>query len=80
METAFLYGDLEEEIYMTISQGFEEYSNQDLKDKCLMLKKSIYGLVQAARAWWKKFTYELQNIGFEKCASDNCLIRRVNKS
>ena len=80
METAFLYGDLEEEIYMTIPKGFEEYLHQDLKNKCLILKKSIYGLVQAARAWWKKFTHSLQEIGFERCASDNCLMMRINMS
>jgi Reverse transcriptase (RNA-dependent DNA polymerase) len=79
VETAFLYGNLEEEIYMTIPKGFEEFLNQDLKNKCLILKKSIYGLVQAARAWWKKFTHSLQSIGFKKCASDNCLMMRINK-
>ena len=42
IETAFLYEDLEEEIYMTIPKGFEEYLNQDLDSKCLIFKKSIY--------------------------------------
>jgi hypothetical protein len=78
VETAFLYGDLTEEIYMTIPRGLEEYANQKLHDKCVILKKSIYGLVQAARAWWKQFTNSLQKIGFKKCPSDNCLMMRVN--
>ena len=34
IETAFLHGDLEEKIYMTISTGCEEYLHQDLKNKC----------------------------------------------
>jgi hypothetical protein len=79
VETAFLYGDLEEEIYMTIPKGLSEYMDgEDLKGECVILKRSIYGLVQAARAWWKKFTTSLQNIGFVKCASDNCLMMRNN--
>ena len=79
VETAFLYGDLTEEIYMTIPNGLETYLNQQLNDKCVKLKKLIYGLVQAARAWWKKFTNSLQEIGFNKCPSDNCLMMRINK-
>ena len=79
VETAFLYGELEEEIYMTIPKGLSEYSNgEDLSMECVMLKKSIYGLVQAARAWWRKFTKSLQNIGFKRCPSDNCLMMRKN--
>jgi Reverse transcriptase (RNA-dependent DNA polymerase) len=79
VETAFLYGNLMEEIYMTIPNGLEEYLNQQLSDNCVKLNKSIYGLVQAARAWWKQFTNSLQKIGFNKCPSDNCLMMRINK-
>jgi Reverse transcriptase (RNA-dependent DNA polymerase) len=64
LETAFLYGDLTEEIYMTIPRGQEEYLNQQLNNKCFIFKKSINGLVQAARAWWKQFTNSLPKIGF----------------
>ena len=65
VETAFLHGELEEEIYITILKGFEEYLNQNLCYKCLRLKKTIYRLVQEARAWWKKFTYSLQKLDFK---------------
>jgi Reverse transcriptase (RNA-dependent DNA polymerase) len=51
VKTAFLYGNLTEKNYMTIPNRLEEYLNQQLSDKCVKLKKSIYGLVQAARAW-----------------------------
>ena len=76
VETAFLYGDLNEEIYMTIPNGLEEFLNHNLKNKCVKLKKSIYGLVQAAREWWKKFTKSLKDIGFKRCDADNCLMMR----
>lgn len=51
VKTAFLYGELEEEIYMEQSPGFETGNNKVWK-----LKKSIYGLKQAPRQWNRKFT------------------------
>ena len=43
METAFLYGELKEEIYMELPKGMTGWT-----DECLLLLKSIYGLVQVA--------------------------------
>jgi len=41
VDTAFLYGDLEEEIYMDIPEGLTGF-----KDECLLLLKAFFGLVQ----------------------------------
>jgi Reverse transcriptase (RNA-dependent DNA polymerase) len=79
VETAFLYGNLTDEIYMTIPNGLEEYLNQQLSNKCVKLKNSIYRLVQAARAWWKLFTNALQKVGFKECPS-NYLMMRINEA
>jgi Reverse transcriptase (RNA-dependent DNA polymerase)/gag-polypeptide of LTR copia-type len=66
VETAFLYGDLDEEIYMKIPDGLQEYKKIS-PDKCLKLCRSLYGLVQAARQWWKKFaTFRSQDLGFTR--------------
>jgi hypothetical protein len=60
METAFLYSDLDEEIYMQIPDVHVRYMKKihnkviDPKTHVLLLKKAIYGLVQAARLCWKK--------------------------
>jgi len=43
VDMAFLYGDLEEEIYMEIPEGLTGF-----KDECLLLLKALYGLVQGA--------------------------------
>jgi hypothetical protein len=48
VETAFLLGELQKEIYMNIP----EVMSYDSKD-CLLLTKTIYGLVQSAREFYK---------------------------
>ena len=50
VETAFLYGDLEEEIYMECPQGMSNVT----KDNCIILNKCIYGFVQAACQYYKE--------------------------
>jgi Reverse transcriptase (RNA-dependent DNA polymerase) len=53
---------VEEEIYLKKPKGYKDVFG-DQSDLCLRLKKSIYGLVQAARQWWKKFKSEMDKIG-----------------
>lgn len=73
VETAFLLGDLEEEIYMTCRQVHRD-------DEVLLLQHSIYGLVQAARQYYRKFISVLKKLGFEGGYPDPCLLTRQNKS
>jgi Reverse transcriptase (RNA-dependent DNA polymerase) len=49
IETAFLHGDLDEEIYMDVAMGLSTEPN-----KKLLLQKTIYGLVQSARKFYQK--------------------------
>ena len=53
VKTAFLYGKFEEEIYMEILTGYKEVYADPGNDKVLVLKMAMYGLVQAARQWFK---------------------------
>jgi Reverse transcriptase (RNA-dependent DNA polymerase) len=71
--TAFLNGDLNEEIFMKLPEGYEEIKGEPNDSMCLKLNKSIYGLVQAAREWNHKFTSELLNLGFKINNVDPCL-------
>ena len=50
VETAFLFQDWEEEIYMMCPQCMSNIK----KDDCIILNKSIYGIVQAVRQCYKK--------------------------
>ena len=52
VKTVFLHGDLDEEIYMEQPEGFLQHRNE--KFVC-RLKKSLYGLKQSPRQWYKKF-------------------------
>ena len=80
IETAFLYGDLEEEIYMKVPEGLSEHLETEFgNDDCLMLVQSIYGLVQATRQYYKKIIdVMVTKLSFEKCMADSCLLNRSN--
>ena len=64
VKTAFLHGNLEEEIYMMQPQGFEVRGNKKMVCK---LHKSLYGLKQAPRQWCKKFDSFMSSNGFLRC-------------
>eukprot|EP00253_Pinus_taeda_P031289 PITA_31289 len=67
VKSAFLHGDLHEEIYKEQPIGFIQ------TDSSLVcrLKKSLYGLKQAPRAWYAKMDSFLLESGFSRCYSDN---------
>ena len=48
--------------------------NKDVdKEDCLILQKAIYGLVQAARQFWKKIVDKMQEGGFQHSKADPCM-------
>ena len=53
IDNAFLNGDLNHEIFMKIPEGYKECIQDYDEDKVLKLDKAIYGLVQAARQFWR---------------------------
>ena len=68
VKTAFLYGEVEEEIYMEQPEGFNDGSGRVCK-----LKKSLYGLKQAPRQWYLKLREVLEEIGFTPSTADQSL-------
>lgn len=70
MKTAFLYGDLEETIFMQQPEGFILPGNEN---KACHLKKSLYGLKQSPRQWYKRFDSFMISIGFSRCKFDSCV-------
>ena len=61
VKTAFLNGELDEEIYMEQPTGFVEEGN---KHKVCKLLKSIYGLKQSSRQWYFRFQEVVLSNGF----------------
>ena len=66
VKSAFLYGDLQEEIYI---EQPPRYIKDNSSLVCL-LKKSLYGLKQAPRVWYAKMDSFLLDTGFSRCHSD----------
>ncbi|GJZ37953.1 ribonuclease H-like domain-containing protein [Tanacetum coccineum] len=65
----FLYGDLYEDVYMTLPQGYENVG----KGKVCKHKKSLYGLKQDPRQWNAKLTTTLAKHGFKQSKFDYSL-------
>jgi hypothetical protein len=70
VKTAFLNGDLKEDVYMTQPEGFVVEGKEHLACR---LKKSIYGLKQSSRQWYLKFDKIIRTFGFTENIVDNCI-------
>ncbi|KAK9067917.1 hypothetical protein SSX86_012028 [Deinandra increscens subsp. villosa] len=68
VKTAFLHGNLDESIYMKQPPGYEQGENQ----VCL-LQRSLYGLKQSPRMWYKRFDEYITSKGFNRCSYDSCI-------
>ena len=68
--TAFLNGELEEEVYMQQPRGFVFEGKENLVCK---LKKSIYGLKQSPRCWNTALDKQIKEMGFVQSTSDPCI-------
>ena len=65
IETVFLNGSLDEEIYMKAPNGFDGGSSG--------LCKSLYRLKQASHVWNKLLNGTLKKLGFNHCEKDTCM-------
>ena len=69
VSNAFLHGDLSEEVYMSIPPGLQGHGSP----RCCKSKKSLYGLKQASRKWYEKFSTLLMSSGYQQAHSDHSL-------
>ncbi|CAI7909702.1 unnamed protein product [Closterium sp. NIES-54] len=66
--TAFLYGVVDEEIYMKQPEGYDDGSGRVCR-----LNKAIYGLKQAPRCWYARLVEVLEALGFKVSGCDESL-------
>jgi hypothetical protein len=76
VKTAFLNGELEEEIYMQQAQGYKEGG----PGMVCHLKKTLYGLRQAPRAWHTRLKAELEAPGFRALETNPALFVKGARS
>ncbi|KAG7303823.1 hypothetical protein JYU34_010719 [Plutella xylostella] len=76
VKTAFLNGDLKENVYMEQPEGFQVKGSEG---KVYKLNKAIYGLKQASRSWYEKITDVLLNkLKFCRLSSEPCVFFQKN--
>ena len=67
VRSAYLYGKLEEEIYMEQPEGFRKPGTEH---KVFKLKRALYGLKQAGLAWWRTLSESMTLMGFKRLSND----------
>ena len=61
IRTAYLYGKLDENIYMHQPEGIMARGQES---KVICLKRALYSLKQAGLAWWKELSNSMKDLGF----------------
>ncbi|GJW09576.1 putative ribonuclease H-like domain-containing protein [Tanacetum coccineum] len=77
IKSAFLYGKVEEEVYVCQPPGFED---PDFPDRVYKVEKALYRLHQAPRAWYETLSTYLLDNGFQRGKIDKTLFIRRDKS
>ena len=67
VKNVFIHGDVEEELYMEQPDGFQSKKKAHLVCR---LKKSLYGMKQAPRNWYKRFDSFMSDQGFTRSTAD----------
>lgn len=75
VNTAYLNGDIDYEIFMKQPPGYEVKGKEDFVCK---LNKGLYGLKQAGRLWYAKIDKELHQLGFTRMNTDGCAYMKVS--
>nr|GEV30881.1 hypothetical protein [Tanacetum cinerariifolium] len=73
VKSAFLYGIVDEEVYVIQPPGFQD---PEFLDRVYKVEKAMYGLHQAPRAWYGTLSKYLLTNGFQRCTIDQTLFNR----
>lgn len=75
VKTAFLNGELSEEIYMVQPEGYDKQNGLVCR-----LNRSLYGLKQASRSWNERFHQFMEKLNFKRSDNDPCLYTRGTRN
>ncbi|GKB50933.1 retrovirus-related pol polyprotein from transposon TNT 1-94, partial [Tanacetum coccineum] len=76
VKSAFLYGKIEEEVYVCQLPGFED---PDFPDRVYKVEKALYGLHQTPKPWYETLSTYLLDNGFQKGKIDKTLFIKRHK-
>jgi transposase InsO family protein len=76
VKSAFLHGDLSEDVYVAQPPGYEQ---KGFEHKVYKLKKALYGLKQAPRAWYSRIESYFLKEKFTKCPHEHTLFIKQSK-
>nr|GEV31146.1 hypothetical protein [Tanacetum cinerariifolium] len=76
VKSAFLYGTIDEEVYVMQPPGFQD---PEFPDRVYKVEKAMYGLYQAPRAWYGTLSKYLLDNDFQRCTIDQTLFIRKHK-
>nr|GFC59915.1 putative ribonuclease H-like domain-containing protein [Tanacetum cinerariifolium] len=76
VKSVFLYGKIEEEVYVRQPPGFED---PDFPDRVYKVEKVMYGLHQAPRAWYETLSTYLLDNGFQRGKINKALFIKRHK-
>lgn len=76
VKSAFLHGELSEEVYVDQPEGYEKKGRET---EVYKLNKALYGLKQAPRAWYSRIEAYFTKEGFEKCPLEHTLFVKTDQ-
>eukprot|EP00268_Persea_americana_P008044 TRINITY_DN13089_c0_g1_i1.p1 TRINITY_DN13089_c0_g1~~TRINITY_DN13089_c0_g1_i1.p1 ORF type:complete len:530 (+),score=94.20 TRINITY_DN13089_c0_g1_i1:90-1592(+) len=74
VKSAFLHGDLQEQVYIEQPPGYVQQGNEE---KVYRLNKALYGLKQAPKAWYSRIDAYFAKEGFHKCPYEHTLFTKI---
>ena len=79
VKSAFLYGDINEEVYVDLRDGWELFPDIfEPGETALLLQKALYGLKQSPRLWQLTLKAALKRLGYLPLFADQCVYRCTN--
>src|ERR1700694_675409 len=72
VKTAFLYGPVNETIFVQLPPGYQQ------PGKACKLRKALYGLKQAPRVWFQTLSKALAEFGFRRSQFDEAVFYKDN--